>query len=153
MREMTAKEFQRNIGRAQDLALREPLAITFHGRERLVLLSADDYHELAGSGAVPTRNAKHEIKSALRKSRSTLQARGINGLHLFGSVARGDDRPNSDVDVMIETYPGTELSLFDLSEIQHLLSMRLNRNVDVALAGTLPPAVQREFDRDGERIF
>jgi prevent-host-death family protein len=44
----TAQEFQRNIGRYQDLALREPVEITRHGREHLVLLSADEYRRLKG---------------------------------------------------------------------------------------------------------
>jgi prevent-host-death family protein len=39
-------EFQRNFGRYQDVALTEPVALTRNGRERLVVLSADEYHRL-----------------------------------------------------------------------------------------------------------
>jgi len=38
--------FQRNLGQYQDTALTEPVAITSHGRERLVLLSAEEYRHL-----------------------------------------------------------------------------------------------------------
>lgn len=43
---ITSAEFQRNIGRYQDMALTEPVAITRNGRERIVVLSADEYRRL-----------------------------------------------------------------------------------------------------------
>ena len=46
MQRVTSREFQRNIGRCQDEALREPLAITRNGRDRLVILSFDEYERL-----------------------------------------------------------------------------------------------------------
>lgn len=46
MRQLTVSELQRNIGAAQDLADKEPVFITRNGREKYVLLSADEYHRL-----------------------------------------------------------------------------------------------------------
>lgn len=46
MQRITSREFQRNFGRCQDDALREPLAITRNGRDRLVILSVDEYERL-----------------------------------------------------------------------------------------------------------
>ena len=43
---ITSVEFQRNIGQYQDTALTEPVTITRHGRERLVLISAEEFHLL-----------------------------------------------------------------------------------------------------------
>lgn len=43
---ITSVEFQRNFGRYQDEALKEPVAITRNGLERIVVLSADEYHRL-----------------------------------------------------------------------------------------------------------
>jgi prevent-host-death family protein len=43
---VTAAEFQRNFGRYQDVALTEPIAVTRNGRERIVILSVDEYHRL-----------------------------------------------------------------------------------------------------------
>jgi prevent-host-death family protein len=43
---VSAAEFHRNIGRYQDIALTKPVAITKNGRERTVLLSAEEYHRL-----------------------------------------------------------------------------------------------------------
>ncbi len=43
---VSSAEFQRNFGRYQDVALTEPVAITRNGRERIVVLSVDEYHRL-----------------------------------------------------------------------------------------------------------
>lgn len=43
---VSSAEFQRNFGRYQDKALTEPVAITRNGRERLVVVSADEYRRL-----------------------------------------------------------------------------------------------------------
>ena len=43
---ITSAEFQRNFGRYQYEASREPVAITRNGRERIVVLSATEYHRL-----------------------------------------------------------------------------------------------------------
>lgn len=39
-------EFQRNIGRYQDLALTQPVAVTTRGRARTVMISTEEYHRL-----------------------------------------------------------------------------------------------------------
>lgn len=43
---VSSVEFQRNFGRYQDVALTEPVAITRNGRERVVVLSVDEYQRL-----------------------------------------------------------------------------------------------------------
>ena len=43
---ITSVEFQRNFGLYQDTAFKEPIAITRNGRERIVVLSAEEYHRL-----------------------------------------------------------------------------------------------------------
>jgi len=46
MRTIPASELQRKLGEVQDAALKEPVAITRNGRERLVLLSIEEYRRL-----------------------------------------------------------------------------------------------------------
>jgi PHD/YefM family antitoxin component YafN of YafNO toxin-antitoxin module len=43
---VSAAEFQRNIGRYQDIALVQPVAVTRNGRERTVMISIDEYNRL-----------------------------------------------------------------------------------------------------------
>lgn len=46
MIKVSAAEFQRNIGRYQDLALTQPVVVTRNGRERTVMISTEEYHRL-----------------------------------------------------------------------------------------------------------
>ena len=46
MVKVSAAEFQRNIGRYQDVALTQPVAVTRNGRERTVLISVEEYERL-----------------------------------------------------------------------------------------------------------
>ena len=46
MVKVPSAEFQKNIGRYQDLALTQPVTVTKNGRDRTVLISVDEYHRL-----------------------------------------------------------------------------------------------------------
>jgi len=46
MRRVTSTDFQKKIGLYQDMALTEPLAITRNGRDKIVVLSAEEYRRL-----------------------------------------------------------------------------------------------------------
>lgn len=46
MLKVSAADFQRNIGRYQDVALTQPVAVTRNGRERTVLISVEEYQRL-----------------------------------------------------------------------------------------------------------
>ncbi|MCL4716726.1 MAG: nucleotidyltransferase domain-containing protein [Hyphomonadaceae bacterium] len=68
----------------------------------------------------------------LRELQSSLHARGVEHAALFGSVARGQNRPLSDIDVLITPKPGRKLDLFDLGAIQSILESGFEgRRVDV----------------------
>lgn len=54
---------------------------------------------------------------------------------VFGSVARGDDEPDSDIDFLVEFEPGA--SLLDLMRIQDDLEALLGGHIDVVSAGGL----------------
>ena len=43
---VTSAEFQKNFGRYKEIAIREPVTITNHGRDSLVLLSAEEYRKM-----------------------------------------------------------------------------------------------------------
>ena len=66
-------------------------------------------------------------------------AHGVSGLRVFGSVARGEDRPGSDVDLLADLPPG--MSLFGLGRVQAELEAILGTRVDLVPAGDLKPDV------------
>lgn len=55
----------------------------------------------------------------------------IRELSLFGSVARGEARPDSDVDLLVEFDPDNEWSLFDFARLHREAEALFGRKVDV----------------------
>lgn len=68
-----------------------------------------------------------------------LRANGASNPRLFGSVARGEDRPDSDIDLLVDMEAGR--SLIDLISIQQALESHLGRRVDLLT----PPALNRHM--------
>ena len=70
----------------------------------------------------------------------------IKELALFGSVLRGDFRPDSDVDVLVNFAPGAKWSLLDFPRMQAELSDILGRSADVVdINGLRNPFRRREI--------
>jgi uncharacterized protein len=65
---------------------------------------------------------------------------------VFGSVARGEDRPDSDVDLLADLPPG--LSLFGLGRAEADLEAILGSRVDLIPAADLKPSVRDRVERD-----
>jgi len=61
---------------------------------------------------------------------------------VFGSVARGDDTPDSDLDLLVDPLPGA--TLFDLGGLQIELEELLGVHVDVLTPGDLSPRFRRQ---------
>jgi uncharacterized protein len=72
-------------------------------------------------------------------------AHGVTNLRVFGSVARGQDRPDSDVDLLADLPSG--MGLLGLGRVQAELEDILGARVDL-VAGTLKPEVRARADRD-----
>jgi predicted nucleotidyltransferase len=55
----------------------------------------------------------------------------VSDLALFGSVLREDFRPDSDIDLLVRFFPGTNYGLFDLVRMQDELKQVFGREVDL----------------------
>lgn len=60
----------------------------------------------------------------------------ITNIRVFGSVLRGDDRHDSDIDILVDTLPGT--TLFDLGGLQDELQQLLGVQVDLLTPRDIP---------------
>ena len=73
-------------------------------------------------------------------------AHGVTNLRVFGSVARGTDRPDSDLDLLADLPP--DMGLFDLGRVQAELEAIVGSQVDLVPASDLKPGVRARADRD-----
>lgn len=85
--------------------------------------------------------SQHPLRALVEAHRDEIKAtvarhRGAS-VAIFGSVARGDESPQSDVDFLVEFLPGS--SLFDLARLELDLAELLGVAVDVVSAGGLLP--------------
>lgn len=76
----------------------------------------------------------------LREHMDELRALGVESLSIFGSVARDEAGPASDVDVLAELGPG--IDLFQYIDIQNRLAEILGRRVDLATPDALKPRIR-----------
>ncbi len=96
---------------------------------------------------------RDEVLAKLREHESALRAHGVVRLSLFGSTARGDGRPDSDIDLMAKYDDTKRISLLDIVGIQLDLESVLGRPVDLVEEGRLKPRVQRSVERDVVNAF
>ncbi len=88
-----------------------------------------------------------KIKHVLRQNKSALKKQfKIRALGIFGSYVRGEQKKNSDIDVLVEfsQTPG----LFDYIKIENRLSYILKRRVDLVMKGALKPTIGKHIMRE-----
>jgi uncharacterized protein len=110
-------------------------------------------HELTlGLRVLPSRLSRLSgpVGRRVRRHRNELiaaaAAHGVRNLRVFGSVARGDDRLDSDVDLIADLPAG--LSLFGLGRVESDLEAILGARVDLIPADDLKPSVRDRAERD-----
>lgn len=77
---------------------------------------------------------------------------GIRRLAIFGSALRDDFSPGSDVDMLVEFEPGTQVGL-NFFTMQQELSDLLGRRVDLNTAGFLGKHIRDEVLAEAELLY
>lgn len=83
---------------------------------------------------------KDELLQRSAEIRAIVERNVATRPRLFGSVARGEDGPDSDIDILVD--PGPRCSLLDLAEIEIELAEMLGRTVDVRTIRDLHPKLR-----------
>ena len=96
---------------------------------------------------------KHGIIARLRENETALRARGVTHAALFGSRARGDDRPDSDTDIMIEVDPEAVMSVYDYVGLKRYIASLFEGPVDVIDRKALKPYVRPPAEGDAVYAF
>ena len=116
------------------------------------LVEAADYELVAEVRPRPHELSKLSgpIGRRLRRRRqaviSAAAAHGVSGLRVFGSVARGEDRPDSDVDLLVDLP--AHMSMFGLARLQAELESILGARVDLVPSRDLKPDVRPRAEGD-----
>ena len=80
--------------------------------------------------------------ATLRRYESDLRARGIRHSGIFGSVARGENRPDSDLDIIIDIAPEAHVTVFDYVGLKEYIAGLFDGPVDVVSRDGLKPHVR-----------
>ena len=96
---------------------------------------------------------REHVIAKLRAHERQLKDAGIVRLSLFGSTARGDGGPDSDVDLLAGFDDNRRISLLDIVGMGNDLSDLLGCKVDLIEEGTLKPRVQKSVEAEAVRAF
>jgi uncharacterized protein len=91
--------------------------------------------------------------SQLRSLEADLRTKGVCGLYLFGSVARGEAGPESDVDLSFDIAPDVKFSLFDQAQIICDLTEVLGTKVDLVPRRAIHPYIRDKIEAEQIRVF
>jgi predicted nucleotidyltransferase len=94
-----------------------------------------------------------EALDTLRRSEKALRERGVTHAALFGSVARGDNRSNSDIDIMIEIDPNARMTVFEYVDLKDYIAGLFDEPVDVVNREGLKPYVRPAATSDAIYAF
>jgi predicted nucleotidyltransferase len=92
-----------------------------------------------------------EAVRILREHEADLKKMGVKSLYMFGSIARGEQRPDSDVDLFFDFEEGT-LGL-GLIDIQEAASRFLGCKADVVTRGSLHKLIRRDAEATAVPVF
>jgi predicted nucleotidyltransferase len=80
---------------------------------------------------------REEINAKLKENAPAIRAEGVTRLAIFGSRTRGDARPDSDLDVLIEVAPDAKFSLLNLSGVALIVEEATGLHTQVSLRRSL----------------
>ena len=96
---------------------------------------------------------RSEAIDILREHEADLRARGVARAAIFGSVARGDAGPGSDLDILVELDSDAALDVYAYAGLKSYIAELFSGNVDVVNRDALKPYLRAPSDRDAVYAF
>ncbi len=95
---------------------------------------------------------RDEAIARLKRSKPVLQKAGVKHLYLFGSTARGESRPDSDVDLFFDYDEGT-MGLYELIDIKEMTTGILGTKTDMIPRGGLHHILRPRIEASAVQVF
>lgn len=93
------------------------------------------------------------VNTMLPKLQAVFEKQPIVKAWLFGSYSRGEETPESDVDILVEYDHNSRISLMTISRIMVALSAAIGKKVDLVEAGRLLPFARESAEKDKILIY
>lgn len=93
---------------------------------------------------------RDEVINLIQAHSQALERFGVQSLDLFGSWARDEARPDSDVDLLVEFRSTPDFDQF--MDLKFFLEDLLHRRVDLVTAAALKPRMRPQVERDAVRV-
>ncbi len=94
-----------------------------------------------------------DVLEVLRRYDAALRGNGATAVFVFGSRARGTERPDSDLDLFIDYDPTVKIpNLFRLMQVEEELSRKLGVPVTITTRDALHPLMKASIERDAIRV-
>ena len=94
-----------------------------------------------------------DIQKMIPEIQAYLATQPVERAYLFGSCSRGEERPDSDVDLLVTYTDSDSLSLMDISRMMVDLSKRIHRPVDLVEDDCLAPFARPSVNQDKIMIY
>ena len=93
------------------------------------------------------------VIETLQRHELELRAAGVVHLRLFGSLARGEQTADSDIDLMADLDPSQRRTLVSMARLENMLSDLLKAQVDLAISSSLREPVRTRAEREAVLAF
>jgi hypothetical protein len=97
--------------------------------------------------------SRDEIIATIRSAAPALKAEGVTKLAIFGSRARGDAGPDSDLDVLVDVEPNSRFSLLNLVGVQQIIEDATGLTVQATMRRSLEPRMAERIADDITEVF
>lgn len=96
---------------------------------------------------------KEELIRQLQVLRPKLAEEGVEHIAIFGSRARGDHKPNSDIDILVEVAPETRFSLLNLIGVEHIIGDEMGLTANAVMRRSLDDRFRKTIAPDIVEVF
>lgn len=95
---------------------------------------------------------RHEAIARLKEHETELKQLGVEHLYLFGSTARGEARPDSDVDLFFD-HPEGSIGLYELIDLNEVTTRILGCKADLMTRRSLHRVLRKGIEASAVQVF